>query len=148
MRRLLAMGCVAILIGCSTTSGDIPRNTSIVPKGALRVFPRYSIAFADIVLIAGVAAAVYSITDPTLPAWEITEIRLPDHRVQYNLRMQYLHLGGDGEARYVLARRAEALAQEEGLAGYQIQRFEEAVDSRIWLPRRTAYAEVKLLAAS
>lgn len=146
MKRLLTVCCVALACGCSTT-GDIPRKTSIVPKGALHVLPQYSIAFADIVQIAGVAAVVYAITDPTAPTWEITEIRLPDHRVQYNLRMQYLHLGGEGEARNILAHRVEALVQEEGLAGYQIQRFEEAMDSRIWLPRRTAYAEVRLLAA-
>ena len=133
--------------GCSSLSGDIPGNTSIIPKGSLRIFPGYAVAHADIVQVGLLLAAVYMVTDPTAPNWEIVETRLPDNGVLYKLSMQYLHLGGDGEARYVLARRAETLAREQGLAGYQIQRYEEAVDSLIFLPQRTAYAEVQLLAA-
>lgn len=133
--------------GCSSLSGDIPGRTSIIPKGSLRILPGYAVAHADIVQVGLLLAAVYMVTDPTAPNWEIVETRLPDNRVLYKLSMQYLHLGGDGEARYVLARRAETLAREQGLAGYQIQRYEEAVDSRIFLPQRTAYAEVQLLAA-
>lgn len=135
------------LAGCSSFSGDLPRKTSIIPKGSLRIFPGYAVAHADIIQVGLLLAAVYMVTDPTAPNWEIVETRLPDNRVLYKLSMQYLHLGGDGEARYVLARRAETLAREQGLAGYQIQRYEEAVDSRIFLPQRTAYAEVQLLAA-
>lgn len=135
------------LAGCSSLSGDLPRKTAIIPKGSLRIFPAYAVAHADIVQVGLLLAAVYMVTDPTAPNWEIVETRLPDNRVLYKLSMQYLHLGGDGEARYVLARRAETLAREQGLAGYQILRYEEAVDSRIFLPQRTAYAELQLLAA-
>ncbi|MDP5239564.1 hypothetical protein Q9Q94_08485 [Uliginosibacterium sp. 31-16] len=150
MRLSAKLWQLPILIGlsaCSSLSGDIPGNTSIVPKGSLHIFPKYAVTHADIVQVGLLLAAVYMVTDPTAPNWEIVETRLPDNRVLYKLSMQYLHVGGDGEARYVLARRAEALAREQGLGGYQIQRYEEAVDSRILLPQRTAYAEVQLLAA-
>lgn len=145
--KLWQLSLVIGLSACSSLSGEIPGNTSIVPKGSLHIFPKYAVTHADIVQVGLLLAAVYMVTDPTAPNWEIVETRLPDNRVLYKLSMQYLHVGGDGEARYVLARRAEALAREQGLGGYQIQRYEEAVDSRIFLPQRTAYAEVQLLAA-
>lgn len=147
LARIRILPLLLSLAGCSSLSGDIPGNTSIIPKGSLRIFPNYAVAHADIVQVGLLLAAVYMVTDPTAPNWEIVETRLPDNRVLYKLSMQYLHLGGDGEARYVLARRAETLAREQGLAGYQIQRYEEAVDSRIFLPQRIAYAEVQLLGA-
>lgn len=135
------------LFGCSSLSGDIPGRTSIVPKGSLHIFPNYAITHANLIQVGLLVGAVYYVTDPTAPNWEIVETRLPDNRVLFRLSMQYLHVGGDGEARYVLARRAEALAREEGLKGFEVLRYEEAVDSRILLPQRTAYAEVQLLAA-
>ena len=59
--------------------------------------------------------------------------------------MKDFHTGGMGEAPMILARRAASLSAEQGMAGYQIDRYEEAIDSRIIFPRRTAYAEVQLL---
>jgi len=148
--RVLAKCCFASLLlvmaGCSSFSGDIPRKTAIVPKGSLHLLPSYSISYAGLVQVGLVAAAVYYITDPTAPVWEIVETRLPDDRVQYALNKGYLSLGGDGEARGVIMRRAEALAQEKGMAGFRVQRYEESIDSRILLPRRKAFAEIQLLA--
>lgn len=144
MRILIRILPMLLAAGCSS-SGNIPSQTSIVPKGALRILPGYSIAYADMVQVGLLVGAVYMITDPTAPTWEIRETRLPDNRVMYELQKQRLSIGGDGEARYILIRRAEALAREQGLSSYRIERFEEAVDSRLWLPRRTAYAELQLL---
>lgn len=135
-----------ILSACST--GDVPRQTSFVPKGAVRVLPEYAVAYADLVQIGLVMAAVYYVSDPSAPNWEIIETRLPDNRVFYRLNKQYFSVGGDGEARYILTQRAEALAREQGMAGFQIARYEEAVDSRILLPRRTAFAEILLQPAA
>lgn len=140
----LALSVLAV-VGC-TGVHNLPSNGSLVPAGKLQLFPKYGISYADAITIAGIAALVYTVTDPLAPAWEIIETRLADHRVLYNLRMQNLHLGGEGEARYVLARRAEALAREEGMRGYEIVRYEEAIDSRIFLPHRTATAEIVMLA--
>ena len=111
MRLSAKLWQLPLLIGlsaCSSLSGEIPGNTSIVPKGSLHIFPKYAVTHADIVQVGLLLAAVYMVTDPTAPNWEIVETRLPDNRVLYKLSMQYLHVGGDGEARYVLARRAEA----------------------------------------
>jgi hypothetical protein len=144
-KRCLA-GLLLILAGCSTYSGDIPRKTSLIPKGSLHLLPSYSITYAGLVQVGVLVAAVYYVTDPAAPVWEIVETRLPDDRVQYALNKNYFSLGGDGEARGVVSRRAEALAQEKGLAGFRIQRYEESIDSRILLPRRQVFAEVQLLA--
>jgi len=146
MKRLF-MVFGLMLVACST-GGNFPAGSSLLPKGALRLTPQYSIAFADLVQIGALVGVVYMISDPTAPNWSITETRLPDDRVLYDLNMQRLRQGGDGEARYVLARRVDALVREQGFAGYRIDRYEEALDSRILLPRRTAHAEIRLLAAA
>ena len=152
----LTLAIAALLAGCSTdnTSGKIdasltargiPRpgfNGSFLPSGSFNLTPKYSITYVDMILIAGVVALVYQVVDPAAPAWDILEKRLPDRRVQYSLRMQLIHNGGEGEAREVLARRAAELAREEGMTGYQIQSYTESIDSRLFLPRRTAEAEV------
>lgn len=127
----------AFLAGCS--------HKSIIPDSKLRVFPDYSVAFADLVQVGLLVGAVYLISDPTEPTWRIAETRLPDQRVLYRLEKQYFSLGGDGEARYVVTQRLDALAKEQGMAGYQLERYEEAIDNRILLPRRTAYAEARLM---
>jgi len=151
-KPILIVLLACLLGGCNALKLDKiglqkGQTGSLLPGGAFKFSPRYSVAYMDIIMVAGLVALVYEVVDPAAPAWEILETRLPDNRVLYKLRMQYLHVGGDGEARYVLARRVETLAREQGLSGYQIQRYEEAVDSRILLPQRTAYAEVQLLAA-
>lgn len=144
--RLVSLSIIFLaLVGCHTFRGDYPRSTSIVPAGALKIFPNYHIAFADIVQIAGVAVVVYTVVDPLAPNWVITETRVSETKVLFNLRMKDFHFGGMGEAPMVLARRAETLSAEQGMAGYQIQRYEEALDSRMIFPRRTAYAEIQLL---
>ena len=146
--RLFVVAFALLLGGCHTFQGDFPRSTSLVPEGAVRLFPAYKIAYADALQIAGLAALVYTVVDPLAPNWDITETWLADGRVLFNLRMKNFSLGGGGEARQVLVRRAEALSREQGQAGYQIQRYEESIDSRIIFPHRTAYAEVVLLAAA
>jgi hypothetical protein len=134
-KRLLAIGLCAALAGCSS---------AIVPKAQIKLFPNYGIAIADIVTIAGIGAVVYYITDPMAPTWKITETRLADNRVMYELNMQTLHLGGEGEARYIMTRRAEALVREQNMRGYQILRYEESIDSRPLFPHRMALAEIQL----
>ena len=75
-------------------------------------------------------------------------MRLPDQRVQYSLRMQKLHYGGEGEARQVMMRRATELARMEGMAGFQVQSYSESIESRIFLPRRMAEGEIMLLSST
>lgn len=148
------------LTGCSTHNADgkvdaslsarglnRPQHSgSFLPSGSFNLTPKYSITYVDMILVAGAIALVYQVVDPAAPAWDVLEKRLPDHHVQYSLRMQYVHNGGEGEARQLVARRAAELAREEGMAGYQIKSYSESIDSRLFLPRRTAEAEVVMLA--
>lgn len=145
VRPLYVCGLCLVVSACHTFQGDFPRSTSIVPSGSLRLLPNYKIAYADVIQIAGLAALVYKVVDPLAPNWEITETRISESRVLFNLRMKDFHMGGMGEAPMILARRAASLSAEQGMAGYQIDRYEEAIDSRIIFPHRTAYAEVQLL---
>lgn len=151
-----SMFSVALLAACSThneggkldaslAARGINRpgfNGSLLPSGSFNLTPKYGITYVDMILIAGAVALVYQVVDPAAPAWDILEKRLPDRRVQYSLRMQLIHNGGEGEAREVLARRATELAREEGMTGYQVKSYTESIDSRLFLPRRTAEAEV------
>ena len=117
-------------------------NGSFLPGGAFHLSPTYAISYVDIIMIAGVVGLVYQVVDPQAPAWAILETRMPNREVRYELRMQSVHMGGEGEARQVLARRAAELAREEGMTGYEIKSYSESIDSRIFLPRRTAEAVV------
>lgn len=147
MKRLLMCWPIVLLCLSSCSNfGDIPRQTSIIPKGSLRIFPNYAVSYVNLVQMGLLVGAVYYVSDPTAPTWEIIETRLPDNRVFYRLNKQYISMGGDGEGRYILSQRIEALAREQGMVGFRIERYEESVDSRILLPRRTAYAEIQLLA--
>lgn len=145
--RVWILGTALLLnvAGCAMVNGTYPRNHSLLPDTALQVTPDYKVSLADAVTIAGVVALVYMVVDPAAPAWDISETRLPDNHVLYSLKMQRIHIGGDGEARQVLARRAQALANQEGFAGYEIRRYEESIDSRIFLPRRTVDAEIVMI---
>lgn len=58
------------------------------------------------------------------------------------MKMQYVRNGGEGEARQVLMRRAAALAREEGMTGFHVMSYSESIESRLFVPRRTAEAEV------
>ena len=139
----LALAGFCSLTGCSGTY-NLFGSGSAVPAGKIQVFPKYGISYADAIQVAGVAALVYLVVDPMAPTWDIKETRLADNRVLYDLTMKKFTRGGEGEARYVLMRRAEALARESGMRGYQIMRYEEAIDSSLILPHRTALAEIVL----
>ncbi|HEX5125989.1 MAG TPA: hypothetical protein VFW00_04545 [Rhodocyclaceae bacterium] len=147
LAALLTVLAMSLLSACHTISGEFPRNKSLVPDADLHIFPGYRLALDDAIMIAGVAYLVYQVVDPLAPNWDIHETRLANNRVLYNMNMQRVHGGGDGEARQVLARRAAALAREEGFAGYEIHRYEESLDSRILFPHRTVEAEITLIAA-
>ncbi|MEC5388088.1 hypothetical protein VVD49_20310 [Uliginosibacterium sp. H3] len=154
-----ALVIVSLLSGCAALDSngklstslakrgfDHPEyNGSFLPEGSFHLSPTYSITYADAMLIAGALVLVYFVVDPLSPSWEIKETRMPDNRVLYSMRMQYFHLGGDGEAYQVLERRATAYAQEQGVAKYEIRRFRESIDSRMIFPRRTAEAELVLI---
>lgn len=143
--------CVYLLLagvllgGCRSMSGEYPRSASLIPDAGIRLAPEYVLALEDAVLIAGVAYLTYKVVDPAAPSWKIQEVHLNAQRYRFNLAMKSFSNGGVGEARQVLARRAAALAAEQGYGGWQIQRYEESIDSRLMWPQRTAEAEVALI---
>ncbi|MDO6385490.1 MULTISPECIES: hypothetical protein [unclassified Uliginosibacterium] len=137
MKRLLPtllLPAWLVMAACSTLSKPIPSDGL-----------GYAVTYGDVLKVGVLIGTLYYITDPRAPSWEISETRLPDQRVIYQMNKQYLSVGGDGEAGYIMRRRAESLVRELGMADYRIERFEEAVDNRILLPRRTAYAEIRMI---
>jgi hypothetical protein len=154
MKKLILCGLVACLLSaCNALKLDKiglqkAQSGSLLPGGAFKFSPRYSVAYMDIIMVAGLVALVYEVVDPAAPAWEILETRLPDNRVLYSLRMQRIHNGGEGEARQVLLRRVAELAREQGMKGYEIMSYSESLDSRLFLPHRLADAEVQMIGSA
>lgn len=82
--------------------------------------------------------------DPLAPNWQIEETILSDDTYLFSLRMKRFHTGGDGEARQVFNRRARELARSSGYSGYEVTRFEEAIDSAMLGTQRTVDAAIRL----
>lgn len=144
MRRLSIAVLACLLAACNAISGTYPRSGSIIPDASIQLTPDYAIALADAVMIAGVLYLAYQVVDPLAPAWEIREVHLAEDRVQFDMQMQRISMGGDGEARLVMQRRARALARQGGYTGFEIVSYAESLDSRLFLPRRMAEAEIRL----
>lgn len=148
-RRAAKLAGTAILTtplvtGCSGISGEYPRSSPVIPAASIRISEGYAVSLEKIVTVAGVAAAVYLVLDPLAPNWQIEQANLPDDNFLFALRMKRFHTGGDGEARQVLHRRARELARSQGYAGYEVVRFEEALDSAMLGTQRTVEAEIRL----
>ncbi|MDQ8024311.1 MAG: hypothetical protein REI94_20890 [Moraxellaceae bacterium] len=144
MRRLLLAILACALAACSSISGTYPRKGPIIPDASIRLTSDYAIGLTDAVMIAGVLYLAYQVVDPLAPAWEIREVHLAEDRIQFDMQMQRISFGGDGEARMVMQRRARALARQGGYTGYEIVSYAENIDSRLFLPRRMAEAEIRL----
>jgi hypothetical protein len=87
----------------------------------------------------------YAIYDQLAPTWRIEVTRLDEQRVRLDLRMKSFITGGDGEARQVFMRNARQLAESEGLAGFEVARYEEGVESTRPFAQRVAGGEIRLL---
>lgn len=139
VRKFISIWVATGLVACASTGND---SSPIVPEQSVRVFSGYQLAFEDIVQVAGAAVVAYYLIDPITPNWKIKETHLSDEHLLYDLSMKAINVGGDGEARTILLRRIRTVQQEKGFLGYTILRYEEGMDSRFWLPHRTAQAEV------
>lgn len=89
-------------------------------------------------------SAVDVVLDPLAPNWLIEQTNPAEDTYLLVLRMKRFHSGGDGEARLVLHRRARELARSNGYGGYEIQHFEEALDSAMLGTQRVAEATIRL----
>lgn len=144
MKRIWYVGVTAALSlsACSTLIGGADKGE----EGARLEQPGYSVAFNRLVQVGPQVGVAYTIHDPEAPGWKITETRLPDDRVLYEMNA-LRKAGRDQDALAVLARRVSALVREQGGVGYRMDRYEEREDLTNPPPRQTAHAEIRLLAA-
>lgn len=142
----LCLAGLLVLGGCSSISGDYPRNNSIIPSAAIRITEGYSISLENLVLGGAAAAAVYLIVDPLAPNWRIEQAQVADDRYAFALKMKRFHSGGDGEARVVFHRRARELAQKAGYAGYEVLSWQEGIESTTFpASQRVAEGSIRLV---
>ncbi|MGB7989604.1 MAG: hypothetical protein WCF44_09410 [Candidatus Methylophosphatis roskildensis] len=150
-RRRLACAAITsglLAAGCSGLSGEYPRSSPVIPTASIRVSEGYVVSLEKLVTYAGVALAVYLVLDPLAPNWQIEQTHLPDDTYLLALRMRRFHTGGDGEARQVFHRRARELARSNGYSGYEVTRFEEALESAMLGSQRTVDAVIRLTGKS
>lgn len=139
-----ALAAALLAAGCSGISGEYPRSAPLIPAASLRVSEGYVVSLEKLVTYAGIAVAVYLVLDPLAPNWQIEQTSLSDDTYLFSLRMKRFHTGGDGEARLVFHRRARELARSNGYSGYEVTRFDEALDSAMLGTQRTVDAAIRL----
>jgi hypothetical protein len=138
----------AICPGCSSVNSDgsIHHAYPLLTTKELQISAGY--ALPPEVIAIGIA--LYIISDPLAPNWKIEQTE-PVHG-EFHLALKKKGIsneaGGDGEARVVFQRRAEALAREHGTAGvpggYTILEFNEGIESAFPFSRRVAYGVVQV----
>lgn len=128
--------CLLFTVGCANISGGYPRDNSLIPGASIKVSPHQTISLEGLVQAAATAYLFYVIVDPLAPNWHIEEAKLSEEHYLLSLRMKPVISGGDGEARQVLARRAEQIARERGYSGYQLLKYSEGIESGLLARRR------------
>lgn len=93
----------------------------------------------------GGALVAYAIYDPFAPTWTVNVTQLDEDRTRLDLQMKSLITGGDGEARQVFMRNAQRLADARGVAGFDVVRYEEGIDSTRPFAHRVASGEVRFV---
>lgn len=139
-----AIAATLVAAGCSSISGEYPRSAPVIPTASIWLSEGYAVSLEKLVIYAGIAVAVFLVLDPLAPNWHMEQTHLPDDTYLFALRMKRFHSGGDGEARQVLHRRARELARSNGYSGYEVTRFEEALDSAMLGTQRTVEASIRL----
>lgn len=138
-RALTALfACAALLAGCSS-AGPARTSAWFAPASVAMMMQGNTSAYS--LLGAGVAYLAY---DPLAPNWEIIEQPLGEGHFAMQLRQRSINSGGDGEARQVVARRANLLMRDGGYSGYRLLRLEESVESTRPFAQRVAEAEIRL----
>ncbi|MCB1886687.1 MAG: hypothetical protein KDH20_03670 [Rhodocyclaceae bacterium] len=83
----------------------------------------------------------------SLAPWSVAHEDLGGGRHRLRFELATLHTGGDGEVRARVVRWAEAMVRHNGLAGYEIARMEEGIESGWFFGQRYAEVEVRFIAS-
>lgn len=138
---ILMVGALG-MVGCSSSP---TKGTPLLPDKTLRLTSALSMTTESLVSGAIVLGAIYLVYDPLAPNWEIEESRLGEDVFRLSLRMKRYHTGGSGESLQVVKRRAQALQEELGYGGYQLEQYVEGIDSQTLGARRMAEGTIRLV---
>ncbi len=83
----------------------------------------------------------------SMEPWSVAHEDLGSGRHRLRFELATLHTGADGEVRMRVARWAAAMVRRNGLAGYEIARLEEGVESGWFFAQRYAEVEVRFIAS-
>jgi hypothetical protein len=136
-RTVLALPLAAILAGCG--------SQTLIPDEKLAISPNFQPSVEGVIytVLAGVVA--YYVIEPTAPNWEVKAEQIDDTRVAISLRKKRFSAGGDGEARDLFQRKAQALADDNGFQGFTVISYGEGIDSETTYARRVSRGVVRLV---
>jgi hypothetical protein len=135
-RLILAAALAAASLACMADDRVGTVQAQPAPASGQAAAARTGESLADVI----VGASDY-VAYPLAPNWSVHETALAEDRVRVELKLNRLHLGGDGQALQVLRTRADEIAREGGFSSYRIARYEEGIDSG-WISQRTATGEL------
>ena len=137
--RLAATACLALLLGaCASHDASRAGNAS----GGTFAASAESPARAS----AGDNVPIWALPgDLRIPGWEVKVTRLDERRFRLDLRMRPLINGGDGEARTAFLRSARQIVDSGGYAAYDVLRYEESIEAGLFVARRGAQGEIRVV---
>lgn len=148
MRSLRLCVVLAILPGlgglAACASPDKLNATGLIPNKSLQLTSSFGLPLEKIVFWGAYAGVAYLVLDPLTPNWEIEQAPLPDNHVHLALKMKRVHAGGAGEARLLFQRRARELVQYGGFDGYEIEEYNEGLESSLLGSQRVASGVIRL----
>ena len=138
--------CVASVAACGRSqTKTIPSSGTLLPNYAVHIGPGIAYTVEQVVVAGVTGALVYLVYDPLAPNWRIEERRFGADTYTFSLTAKHFRTGGDGEAMQVLQRRAQALQQENGYAGYRVMAYSEGVESSTPFTQRVAQGSIQFL---
>jgi hypothetical protein len=145
--RLLFAFLASVQVGgcvLNDSKGNVPFGGPIITNAVINVTDTLALPLDKILYWGAHAAAVYLITDPLAPNWEIEQAAFPDSYYHFSLKMKRLYAGGAGEANEVFHRRAKELMRQGGYDGYQVTEYSESLESSILGSQRVARGVIHL----
>jgi hypothetical protein len=119
-------------------------NAPLIPDKTLNISPSLQIPYETVVATALVGFIAWQVLDPLAPTWDIRHTRQGPDQFEITLRQKRFATGGDGEARYLFRRHAQALATGHGYPDYTITSYEESVESGPVIGQRVSRGTIVL----